>query len=222
MNEKIKQLNPSVVYDVMTYDIKWPGQFMLSNEIGLRTGTAICGRAFTVQGKYTPNRLAEYRERAVVIDMLEAMEEGVIEVLQPNYTGPLGSWGDFTATLVKHYGCVGAVVDGNTRDLAGLREMNYPLYCRGTSLVNGFGSGWQIDNFQQDIIMPGPLGMPVNVSPGDYVVGNEDGVVIVPADIIDDVAGHAARRLAREEELKAELAGGKLTREYLKTTIFDW
>lgn len=195
---------------------------MLSREFSQFTGGSICGPAFTVQGKFTPNRLAKYEERAVVIDMLAAMEQGVIEVLQPNYQGPLGSWGDFTATLVKHYGCVGAVVDGYTRDIAGLRQMDYPLYCKGTSLVNGFGSGWQIDNFQQETVMPGPLDMPVKVRPGDYVVGNEDGVVIVPMELINEVAEFADKRLKREEELKAELATGKLTLEYLKTTIFDW
>lgn len=222
MSSDYQHLNPSVVYDVLTYDVKWKRQFMLSNEISLKTGGSICGPAFTVHGVFTPNRLAPYEERAVVIDMLGAMSEGVVEVLQPNYQGPLGSWGDFTATLVRHYGCVGAVVDGNTRDIAGLREMDFPLYCKGTSLVNGFGSGWQIDGFLEPVSMPGPSGMPVVVNPGDFIVGNDDGVVVVPHSILDETAGYARKRLDREAALKEELGKGKLTQAYLKTTIFDW
>jgi regulator of RNase E activity RraA len=175
-----------------------------------------------VQGRYTPNRLASYEERAVVISMLEHMRPGVIEVLQPNYAGPLGSWGDFTATLVRKFGCAGAVVDGYTRDIRGLREMDFGLYCKGTCLVNGFGSGWQIAEYQVPIDMPGPLGVPVRVNPGDYILGDEDGVVVVPAALVPEVAERGARRLDREAELKAQLASDELGIAGLRKTIFDW
>jgi regulator of RNase E activity RraA len=218
----LERLTTAVVYDVLTFDLRYPGQFMLSNEIRMMTGGRICGPAFTVQGRYTPNRMADYEEQAVVISMLEHMRPGVIELLQPNYAGPLGSWGDFTATLVRQHGCAGAVVDGFTRDMRGLREMNFSLYCKGTSLVNGFGSGWQIVEYQTPIDMPGPLGMPVRVNPGDYVLGDEDAVVVIPASLLDDVAEKGARRLDREADRKEMLARDALKAADLKKTIFDW
>ncbi len=220
--EGLSRLTSAVIYDVMTFDLAYDRQFALKNEIRLATGTKVVGPAFTVAGQFTPNRLSKYEERARVIDMLEHMSAGVIEVLQPNYAGPLGSWGDFTATLVRKFGCTGAVVDGFTRDIKGLNEMQFSLFCKGTSLVNGFGSGWQISDFQCPVAMPGPLEVPVTVNPGDYVVGDDDGVVIVPREMIDDVVEHAIRRLDREEDLKAQLAQDGLTPADLKKTIFEW
>lgn len=222
MNQDIDKLSPAVVYDVMTFDLKYDGHFMLDTEIRLFAGKRIAGPAFTVYGKYTPNRLSDYEERAVVIDMLSAMSDGVVEVLQPNYAGPLGCWGDFTASLVRKYGCRGAVVDGFTRDVKGLGEMEFPTFCRGTNLINGFGSGWQIDGFQEVVTMPGHLGVPVSVAPGDCVIGDADGVVVVPRDMVDDVTGLGLKRLERERELKAMLDSGQLPQKELKTTIFDW
>jgi regulator of RNase E activity RraA len=222
MTDKYDHLTSAVIHDVMVYDVKYKGHFMLVDDIKMITGTKICGPAFTVTGEITFNRLAEYEEKARVIDMLSHFQSGEIEVLQPKYAGPLGTWGGFTAKLVRKFGCVGAVIDGYTRDVRELNEMGFSTYCRGTNLINGFGSGWQIMEFKVPITMPGPLGTPVSVNPGDYIVGDEDGVVRVPKEMIDDVAEFSEKRLARERYLAKQLDADAIPLEDWKKTIFDW
>jgi regulator of RNase E activity RraA len=100
--------------------------------------------------------------------------------------------------------------------------MKFPTFCRGTNLINGFGSGWQIAGFQEDIIMPGHLGVPVTVRPGDWIIGDADGVVVVPRERIDEVTEFGMKRLRREEELKSMLDSGELSGSAIKETIFEW
>ena len=222
MNNKMKLLSSAVVHDVMVYDMHYKEHFMLSNDIKLLTGKPVSGRAFTVRGEFTFNRLADYEELARVIDMLPHFTKGDIEVLQPGYGGPLGTWGGFTAKLVAKYGCRGAVVDGYTRDIGQLQQMEFSVFCKGTNLINGFGSGWQIVDFQSPIDMPGLLGTTVSVRPGDFIVGDEDGVVVVPTELLEEVVDHAHKRLAREDELGALLDEDTLSLAEWKKTIFDW
>lgn len=216
-------LTSAVVHDVLVYDLHYKGYFILSNEIKFMTGAGpVRGPAYPVTGAFNFNRLAKYEEKARVIDMLDSFQEGDIEVLQPRYDGPVGTWGGFTARLVREFGCAGAVVDGYTRDVEQLRELGFPLCCKGTNVVNGFGSGWQIADFNCSVQMPGVLGTPVEVRPGDWVIGDEDGVVVVPVELLDDVVDHATKRLEREEDLVGQLKNKAMTPDDWKKTIFDW
>lgn len=222
-NAGLNILASAVVHDVLVYDLHYKGNFILSNDIRYMTGVKpVRGRAFPVTGAFNFNRLAKYEEKARVIDMLEHFQKGDVEVLQPRYSGPLGTWGGFTARLVSEHGCSGAIVDGYTRDVAQLKELQFPLCCKGTNVINGFGSGWQIVDFNCAIQMPGILGTPVDVRPGDWVIGDEDGVVIVPANMLDDVVEYSSRRLQREEYLVTQLKNKSMTHDDWKKTIFDW
>lgn len=88
--------------------------------------------------------------------------------------------GDIVAMLAKNAGCAGIVIDGMTRDLVGLIEVGLPVFSRGITPNSCVKTG------------PGKVGLPavvggVQVSAGDVVMGDKDGVVVIPRALLDDV-----------------------------------
>lgn len=100
-------------------------------------------------------------------------------------------------------GLAGVVVDGSIRDVAKIREMRFPVFTRaispGGSSKVGLGS----------VNIPIQCGG-VIVNPGDIMVGDDDGVVVVPKEIAADILIKAKEREAREKKLRRALAEGKL------------
>jgi 4-hydroxy-4-methyl-2-oxoglutarate aldolase len=97
--------------------------------------------------------------------------------------------GDIVAMLAKNAGCAGMVIDGMTRDLVGLIEVGLPIFSRGITPNSCVKTG------------PGKVGLPavvggVLVSPGDVVMGDKDGVVVIPRAMLDEV-------IARVKEIRA-------------------
>lgn len=110
-------------------------------------------------------------------------------------------WGDFTSTGAKHNEVAGVVIDGSVTDIRDMRDIDVPVYARATTTRTArmLGRGGDINKRIQ-------VGGAV-VSPGDLIIGNEDGVLCIPQDEISSAAelisdGH-------ERDLEAELNKGK-------------
>ena len=103
--------------------------------------------------------------------------------------------------MARNRGAAAIVTDGLARDVPGIRASGVPVFCRGVTPNSANASG------------PGTVGEPVviggvAVSSGDVVIGDEDGVVIVPAGRIEDVLIRLEGVRAREDDLAAKLAAG--------------
>ena len=117
-------------------------------------------------------------------------------------------WGGILHQAAKTRGVVAVVIDGAVRDVAELRESGLPAYARAvvpTGPHKGFGG---------EINAPIACGG-VAVSPGDVLVGDDDGIVVIRPDQIDGLAERCAARIANEDKILAGLAEGKTTVELL-------
>jgi 4-hydroxy-4-methyl-2-oxoglutarate aldolase len=128
--------------------------------------------------------------------------------------GDLGSalFGDLMATQAQAAGIAGLVVDGAVRDTTELAERGYPIFAAGRNPA-GPTKG-----------IPGRLGIPIcvagaPVNPGDLVVGDADGVVVIPRNDVDAVLTAAARKLADEQQRLKEIAGGSLISPWLDDAL---
>lgn len=112
--------------------------------------------------------------------------------------------GEIGVEALEASGCRGAVVDGGARDVRYIREHSpeFPLFVRHTTPAYAIAR-WEI----QDWNVPATVGG-VEVSPGDVVVGDVDGVVIVPQDIAVDVLREAERIEESEDELRETVRSG--------------
>jgi 4-hydroxy-4-methyl-2-oxoglutarate aldolase len=108
-------------------------------------------------------------------------------------------FGENVALAAKVRGCSGIVADGGVRDVDALVALGIPIYCRFASPVSSAGR-WNYVALDVPIAMPGQTTATVPVTPGDFVVGDSDGIIVVPA--------HAARTVAEDAEVIARLEIG--------------
>ena len=115
--------------------------------------------------------------------------------------------GGFMAREYRKRGAVGVITDGLLRDVAELATLDLALIATGATPCNG-AKGMRIDSVRQPLALGGAHGTPVTVEDGDYVLADEDGVVVVPARIVA-VAIEATRVLIEiERRIGADMAGG--------------
>lgn len=113
-----------------------------------------------------------------------------------------GIWGELLTTAVRNGGCVGAIIDGAARDVAKIRDMDFPVLACGTCLYDSKDRQRVID---RDV--PVQIGGVV-FSPGDLVIADEDGVVVVPQAVEESVLKLAWEKVYAENEVRDAIRNG--------------
>jgi regulator of RNase E activity RraA len=113
-----------------------------------------------------------------------------------------GIWGELLATASRNAGCVGAIVDGAIRDVAQLRQMDFPVFARGTSPYDSLHRQRVID-----------VDVPVDIdgvrfSPGDLVFADTDGVVVVPQNVEAEAIRRAWDKVHAENKTRESIKSG--------------
>jgi regulator of RNase E activity RraA len=113
-----------------------------------------------------------------------------------------GLWGELLSTAARRSGCVGAIVDGAVRDTVKLRAMGFPVWARGTCIYDSKDRNRVID-----------VDVPVEIDgvrflPGDLVVADADGIVVVPQKIEEAAVRHAWNKVHAENEVRNAIASG--------------
>lgn len=120
--------------------------------------------------------------------------------------------GDLIIGMMRNCGIVAVVTDGLVRDVPGIREVGIPCYARGVSPNSPFKNG------------PGGVGVPITlggvvVAPGDIVVGDGDGVVIVPRTRIDEALAALQEVRQKEATMDAAVRGGMKMPDWLQGAL---
>jgi regulator of RNase E activity RraA len=120
-----------------------------------------------------------------------------------------GIWGELLSTAARNAGCVGAIVDGAVRDSRKMRDMGFPVFARGTCLYDSKNRQRVID-IDVAVEIDG-----VRICPGELVIADADGVVIIPRSVEEDVLARAWRKLDAENHTRDQIiAGMKATEAY--------
>jgi len=119
-----------------------------------------------------------------------------------------GYWGEVLTTAAEAAGAAALVIDGEVRDLAAIERHGFPVFARGVALRGASKTG------------PGALNVPIAlgdalVRPGDWLLGDADGVVVIPAGTLDACREAAAARAQKEAGFFARLRAGATTVELL-------
>jgi 4-hydroxy-4-methyl-2-oxoglutarate aldolase len=159
------------------------------------TGAHFCGTAVTV--------LLQPGDNWMMHVAAEQLQPGDVVVAAVTAENTDGFFGDLLATSFKARGAVGLVIDGGVRDIKDLTAMDFPVFAKAISAKGTIKA--TIGSVNIPIVCAGAL-----VQPGDVIIGDDDGVVVVPAAVAAAVAQAAEAREALEAVKRAKLASGVL------------
>lgn len=115
-----------------------------------------------------------------------------------------GIWGELLSTAARNRGCAGAIVDGMVRDLRQMKSMGFPVWALGSCVYDSKDRQRVIDvDVRVDIDS-------ILITPGDLIVADLDGVVIVPEEVEDAVVERAWEKVHAENEVRDAIRGGML------------
>ena len=189
-----------------------------SRFVPLRQGMQLVGRALPVKlHSVVPEevrRLQEIWDKAgtphpqkVLMRTVEELEDGTILCFDCGGDMQPAHFGEMSCQLAYAHGCRGMLLAGNCRDTQYVLKMpDFPLYSFGTR-PNAFG-GWLIQEVNRPIHLPGHLTHYVTVRPGDFIFGDNDGVQLIPADIVDEVLLRVEEISTKENAEREQIAAG--------------
>ncbi|MBB3770033.1 4-hydroxy-4-methyl-2-oxoglutarate aldolase [Angulomicrobium tetraedrale] len=159
-------------------------------------GIRILGPAFTLKSPPGDN--------LTLHAALKLAKPGDVLVVDAGDYPEQGSFGDVMATSAKALGLAGLVTNGGVRDAASIRDLGFPIFTRAVSIRGTIKES--LGPLAEPIVFGG-----IHVNPGDLVIGDDDGLVIIPLAEVDAVLDVATKREAKEAGIRAELAKGRTT-----------
>jgi regulator of RNase E activity RraA len=170
-------------------------------------GLRVAGPAVTVK-TYPGDNLMVHKA-------LDVAQPGDVIVVDTAGAGRTAAMGDLVATKARHRGIGGFVVDGVIRDLPGiLRLGDFPVYARGVTPVGPLHRG------------PGEINHPISaggivVHPGDVIVGDLNGVVVVPRESAGEVLERLRERAATESDYTAAVGRGEFSNAWVDELLLE-
>jgi regulator of RNase E activity RraA len=199
ITERLAQCYTGVVHDVMRAmglrDFTFPPELR-----PLFPERRLAGPAFTIDGRVDP-RADAHETLLAWTGLLSRAKAGHIWVSQPN-DRVVAHMGELSAETLKNKGVLGCVADGYVRDVDFLLEMGFQTWSRGFTPRDIVGY-WLPRAVDVEIRIGDVL-----VAPGDYLVGDRDGLLRVPKAIVADVVDKAEAAIATENKVRTAILSG--------------
>ncbi|MBV9798391.1 MAG: RraA family protein [Solirubrobacterales bacterium] len=167
-------------------------------------GQKLAGWAFTIKGQMTP-----YSRQGGDPDKMAAcaaLAPDVVSVWAGGGEG-VSFFGELIAIGMKERGCAGAVVDGGVRDLGWLADLDFPVFARYRTPIQSIGR-WKVTAWDVPVSLPGATARYVAIEPGDFVLADDDGALVIPGPVVGDVLEKSEAIGRKEREIRADLASG--------------
>lgn len=158
----------------------------------LKESYKVAGRAFTVKMPVGDN--------LVVLKAIREAKPGDVLVIDAKGDTYRAIAGDFIIGMAQTLGIKGIVIDGVIRDIEGTKQLNYPVFCKGTTIAASSKAGM------------GEINIPIScggqtIHPGDIIVGDADGVVVIPQYFEEEARERSLDKLNKDIKRAEKVSG---------------
>ena len=181
-------------------ELGYPHQVLPSGIQSVQPGQTIAGRALTVHGEPAAG-LARDEYFRPFLTMLGAIGPGDVVVIQPN-DASIAHFGELSCETAKFRGGRGAVIDGGIRDIDYILKLGFPVFSR-YQTPQDIVSRWRLVDYNVPITIGD-----VSIQPGDFVVGDRDGVVLIPQSVAEEVISKAEEVIHTEDAVRKAILEG--------------
>ena len=161
------------------------------------------GPAYTITGESVPFQGGDRAK----LGAIDNMPQGIVAIWASMDAKGVCCFGDLLASAMRARGCVAAVVDGGVRDTSFLESCGMPVVARYRTPAQGVGR-WRVTAAQGDVKVRGALEEWLTVSPGDIVVGDADGLIVIPQRLLDEVQARVIDWSQSDSSARAEIIDG--------------
>lgn len=193
--DRFRKLSTAVISDVMQA-AGVPHQVLHHGIKPLKRGGVLAGPAFCVRGEIILGNAPKRPGPNPRFEMFRQMPAGSVVVVESGGYETSVVFGGNIVNAFRHKECLGIVTDGGVRDRDDIVELDVQVYCRFTTPLSS-GGEWAITQLQAPVSLAGQSHSQVTVHPGDVVVADSDGAIVVP--------GRAALSILEDSEKLAEL-----------------
>jgi len=175
--------------------------FVLPHDIkAIAPVTRLAGPIWTVEGRIDR---ARSRDECLLgwCTLLARAPAGHVVVCQPN-NREIALMGELSAQTLKARGVLGYVVDGGSRDTDLVLEQRFPVFCAFLTPAD-IVRRWVPERYGEPVVIGG-----VTIRTGDWLLGDRDGVVIIPGALVEDVVARTQAVVATESDMRRSLIGG--------------
>ena len=210
--ERLEKCYTGAVYDVLRE--RGNKNTILPHEIKSVDSTKkLAGRIWTCSGEIDETIDKDTSMLSWTEMLSKAPAESVV-ICQPN-DGTIAHMGELSAETLKYKGVRGYIVDGGCRDVEFIKNLGFPVFCKYFT-PSDVVCRWKITSLGEPITIGG-----LEIRSGDYVLGDIDGVVIIPNDIAVDVIKETEEYINTESQLRKDILSGVDPKEaYLKYRVF--
>lgn len=205
---RLRKLYTAAVYDVMD-EMGLPNQCLDLAVKPLDRSMRIAGPAFTIACAADTRLDWEYdNDEVKKFTFFRRMYRGCVVLVSSGGERQAGHWGELMSMSSKARGAAGVIIDGGIRDgnmLLGMKD--WPVFGRYLSPIESKGRT-RIRAIEEPIAVGGALTSQVRVNPGDWLFGDMDGVVVIPAKQVDEVLRKAESIGGIENQVREEIGNG--------------
>ncbi len=202
IRRRFLEVDTSNVADVLD-EMGYPDQG-LAAQFQQQTGSQrLAGWAYTIRGQMTPFPLGGDADKMKACQGLRA---GDVSVWSGDGDG-ICYFGELITIGMQERGSVGAIVDGGLRDTHWIGKLDFPVFGRFKTPVQSIGR-WKVNAWNVPVYMEGATGRRVVVNPGDFILGDDDGAIVIPQAIVQEVLERSEALTRKEMEIRASLQKG--------------
>jgi 4-hydroxy-4-methyl-2-oxoglutarate aldolase len=208
IGDRLEALYTGIIHDVLR-SLGEPAGVLPKGIDPLSGSGNVGGVVFTMEGRPDPD-IPAHESLLLWTEFLSKVPSGSVVVCQPN-DDETAHMGELSAETLQFRGARGFIADGGTRDVRFILDIGFPVWCRYTTPSDIVGR-WRVDALGEPIMIGG-----VSIETGDWVLADEDGIVVIPQRIAEDVVIESEVQMVTEDMIRAAILQGTSPKDaYLK------